>query len=207
MASASSKTAPKLSEYKHYKDWVRITKIWVNLSNLDNTKKGPAIVMSLEGKALESVFELSDDEISAADGPSKIIAKLDTIYKRDELTQKFDDLEAYENYKRSSDTNIQDFIAEFDRRYAAIKKQGVTISDDLLGFKLLKAANLSSQNEQLIKATSTEIKYDTIKTKIKSTFSGDNVKPDQNPCGRNMGLCCPRHRCHQQCIMWQKVAR
>ena len=48
------------------------------------------------------------------------------------------------------------------------------MTDDLLGFKLLKAANLNSQHEQLIKATITAINYENIKKKIKSIFSFEN---------------------------------
>ena len=178
MASASSKVPPKLSDQKCYADWVRLISLWSKLTDLDNTKRGPAIVMSLSGKALETVLELTDLEISADDGPTRIISRLDNIFKKDDLTSKFSDFESFESYKRSNETSIQEFLAEFDRKHSTLKKHGVTISDDLLGFKLMKAANLSSRDEQLIKATVTEIKYENIKSKIKSTFSGDNVKPE-----------------------------
>ena len=62
---------------------------------------------------------------------------------------------------------MQQFIADFDQTCNKLKRHGITICNDLLGFKLLKAANLSSHHEQLIKATITEVSYDNIKKKEK----------------------------------------
>ena len=42
---------------------------------------------------------------------------------------------------------------EFDQAYSTLKRHGITICNDFLGFKLLKAANLPHHYEQLIKAT------------------------------------------------------
>ena len=92
------------------------------------------------------------------------------------MNEKFEDLEKFENYKRSSETSMQQFLADFDQTYNRLKRQGTTICNDLLGFKLLKAANLSSQHEQLIKATITEVSYECIIQKIKSIFSNSTEK-------------------------------
>ena len=121
MASASSKVPPKLSDQKCYADWVRLISLWSKLTDLDNTKRGPAIVMSLSGKALETVLELTDLEISADDGPTRIISRLDNIFKKDDLTSKFSDFESFESYKRSNETSIQEFLAEFDRKHSTLK--------------------------------------------------------------------------------------
>ena len=98
------------------------------------------------------------------------------MYKKDELNEKFEDLEKFENYKRSSETPMQQFLADFDQAYNKLKRLGITICNDLLGFKLLKAANLSSHHEQLIKATINEVSYECIINKIKSIFSNDSDK-------------------------------
>ena len=72
---------------------------------------------------------------------------------------------------------IQQSVAEFVQAYNKLKKVGITICSDLLGFKLLKAANLSHHDEQLIKATITEVSYNNIIKKIKSIFSNEKDKP------------------------------
>ena len=71
---------------------------------------------------------------------------------------------------------MQQFLADFDQTYDRLKRHGITICNDLLGFKLLKAANLSSQHEQLIKATITEVSYECIIQKLKSIFSYSTKK-------------------------------
>ena len=45
------------------------------------------------------------------------------------------------------------------------------MSDDLLGYKFLKSANLQ---EQLIKATVTQLKYEDMKAKLKRIFSNES---------------------------------
>ena len=68
-------------------------------------------------------------------------------------------------------------MIKFDQRYYKLKRHQTTISEDLLGFKVLKAANLSSHHEQLIKATITHVDCETIKAKIKSIFSNEVQTP------------------------------
>ena len=167
MASATNKVPPQISNFKNYSDWVRMVNIWTKFTDLHKTKQGPALVMSLSGKALEAILELEDSVISSENGVKQILNKLDTIYKKDELHEKFVDLENFESYKRTPEMSIHDFLIEFDQRYNKLRRHQTTMTDDLLGFKLLKAANLNSQHEQLIKATITAINYENIKTKIK----------------------------------------
>ena len=80
--------------------------------------------------------------------------------------QKYDALESFETYKRNSSTSIHDFLTEFEKRYRKIKKHGTIWSDDLLAYRLLKSANLTIPDEQLVKATIGELKYDIVKTKL-----------------------------------------
>ena len=71
-------------------------------------------------------------------------------------TQKYNALEAFETYK--SQPNLRDFLTEFEKRYHKTKSYETTISDKVLAHRLLKAANLLTCDEQLVKATITELK-------------------------------------------------
>ena len=157
MTAASNKFPAQLSNFKSYNDLVRLVNIWTNFIDLEPEREGPALVVSLSGKALEAILELDDKDISSQDGVKLIVEKLNILYKKDELHEKFQDLENFESYRRASDTDIQQFLIEFDQRYHKLKRHQTTISEDRLGFKLLKAANLSSHHEQLLKATITHI--------------------------------------------------
>ena len=44
------------------------------------------------------------------------------------------------------------------------------MSDDILAYRLLKSANLSEQHEQLAKTTISDLKFDTMKDKLKKIF-------------------------------------
>ena len=48
---------------------------------------------------------------------------------------------------------------EFDKRLFKTKTYGTTMSDDILAYQLLKSANLSTDHEELIKATIPDLQY------------------------------------------------
>lgn len=81
------------------------------------------------------------------DGVKLIVENLNILYKNDDLHEKFEDLENFEPYKWASDTNIPQFLIEFDQRYHKLKQHQTTISEDLFGFKLMKATKLLSHHE------------------------------------------------------------
>ena len=45
---------------------------------------------------------------------STIINKLNSLYKKDELNEKYEDLEPFDSYKRSPEMQTQQFVVEFD---------------------------------------------------------------------------------------------
>ena len=116
--------------------------------------------------------------ISGKDGVSKIIERLNKIYKKDELSQKYNALEAFETYKRKGNTSICDFLTEFEKRLHKTRTYGTTMSDDLLAYCLLKAANLTTQDEQLVKATITELNYEIVKSKKVFSDESQLTPPD-----------------------------
>ena len=175
--SSINKSPPILKNCKSYNDWLKLLDIWCTFTSLEPEKQGPAIVLSLEEEAQEAVLELSTSVITQKDGVKKIITKLDSIYKKDELTQKYNDLESFENYKRVSNTTMREFLTEFEKRHSKVKSYGTGMTDDLLAFRLLKSANLTSRDEQLVKATISELKYDLVKSKLVKVFSDDLDTP------------------------------
>lgn len=73
MITAKNKIVPNLSKAKSYSDWIRFVRLWEKLTNQDPTRQGPALVMTLEGKALDTILELDNSDIS-----DKEIIKLST---------------------------------------------------------------------------------------------------------------------------------
>ena len=169
MATGSNKISPALSKYKTYDDWIKALSIWVKFTDLEK-KQGPAVFLSLEGEAQEAVLELDEALITTDDGVKHITKRLDGLFKKDEQLKKYEALEAFESYKRSSSTSMQEFLNEFTRRYNKTKSHGTTMSEDILAYRLLKSANLSEQHEQLAKATANDLKFDVMKDQLKKIF-------------------------------------
>ena len=103
--SNMNKSPPLLSKTKSYDDWLKLVEVWRQFTTLEPEKQGPAVVLTLEGEAQDAVLELDTSEITQTDGIDKIITRLNKIYKKDEPTQKYNALEAFETYK----TQINNF--------------------------------------------------------------------------------------------------
>ena len=71
--AANIKAPPSLSKSSSYISWLKEIEIWQTFTDLEATKQGPAIFLSLEGRARDAVLELEVKQISAADGVDKII--------------------------------------------------------------------------------------------------------------------------------------
>ena len=104
--TASNKVPPQRSNFESYNDWVRLVNILTKFTDREPERQRPALVMSLPGKAREAILELEDKDISSKDGVKLIVEKLNILSKKDELHEKFQDLENFEFYRRASDTNI-----------------------------------------------------------------------------------------------------
>ena len=68
---------------------------------------------------------------------------------------------------------MREFLTEFAKRHSKVKSYGTGMTEDLLAFRLLISANLTSRDEQLVKATISELKYDLVKSKLVKVFSDD----------------------------------
>ena len=177
MATASyNKAPPLLSSCKTYADWKKLINIWTELTSLEKKKQGPALVLTLDGKAQEAALELSSTQISAETGVATILERLDKIYEKDKLTEKYNAIEKFETYRRPNETSIREFLIEFDKRLHKIKSY-LTYPDDLLAYRLLKAANLDSTHEKLIKATISDLKFDEVRLKLLKVFSDESNAP------------------------------
>ena len=65
---------------------------------------------------------------------------------------------------------IQAFLNEFDKHLFKTKTYGISMSDNILVYQLLKSANLSTHHEELIKATIPDLQYNIMKDQLKKTF-------------------------------------
>ena len=175
MASENIKAPPKLSKSSTYESWQKELQIWQAFTTLDKKKQGPAIFLTLSGKAKEAILELEVAEISAEDGVEKIIKKLDSLYQEDKVQTAYEAYDKFEKFQRPSEMAISDFIIEFERLQCRTKHYGMTMSSPILAYRLLKSANVTEHHEQLVRATVNELTYEEMKDKLKKIFGH---KPD-----------------------------
>ena len=110
-------------------------------------------MLSLEDKVLDAVLEMDESDIIKENGVDFIIEYLNRLFKKDSTVIKYQTLEAFMTFKRPSNMSIQAYLNEFDKRLFKTKSYGTVMSDDILAYRLLKSANLSSFHEELVKAT------------------------------------------------------
>ena len=114
---SSYKVPPELNDEKSFKDWKKEIEIWQLATEVNKEKQAAMIFLSLKGKSREAVLELDKDIIGAADGSgvTKVIEKLDSLWKEDENLEAFSAYEKFEQFCRPKDMNIKDYIIQFER--------------------------------------------------------------------------------------------
>ena len=69
-------------------------------------------------------------------------------------------------FKYSSDSTTENFLITFQLKVNQVKATGTQLSDGMLGYALLKAANLSENKYDLVKATCEKLTYNNVKTQL-----------------------------------------
>ena len=161
--ASRDKTPPLLSETENYTYWKKAVAICSNFTSLPDTKQDAALFLTLEGSACDTALELSRDAISSATSLTQVLSHLDDLYLKDETLQKYDAFKAFDSFRRPS-------LNFFMHLFCSQISYGTTISDDLLAFKLLKAANLSPDHKKLAKATC-DVKNSSMKDQLHKIFA------------------------------------
>ena len=164
------KAPPSLAKSSSYEAWLKAIKIWQAFTSIPLKKQGPAIFLTLEGKAQEAILELDIDKINVDNGVDNIIAKLDTLYLRDKVQTAYECYDKFEKFQRSPDMSMSEFIIQFERLLTKTKSYGTSMSSDILAYRLLKSANISESHEQLARATVKELTYEEMKDQLKKIF-------------------------------------
>lgn len=120
MASGGSyKTLSTFLENKPYSRWVDEIKVWQTVTELEKKKQGPAIGLNLpeiEGTIRNKVFAFSfSTPNSVNNGVVTLIAFIDAIYKKDELSAAYEAYTDFDRYKRVSWVSMENYVMEFKK--------------------------------------------------------------------------------------------
>ena len=106
--AANYKASPLLKDDSNCELWKKEIKLWKTFTDLDAEKQGPAICLSLTGKAREAALELLVEDLSSETGVVQLLAQLDELYLNDKVQLAYTAYDSFENFKRPPDMSIKD---------------------------------------------------------------------------------------------------
>lgn len=163
-------TIPKLKD-KSFDKYEKEVKRWAKITDTPPEKQATLLALSLpeedDGLSAVSIRDLVMDELDenaakyenkevekdtqVAQGLLDILEFMKSKLAKDDLEDCIEKFYAFDTYVRAPDQNIADYIKQYDERYRQMKKKGTTLPSEVLAFKLLRSANLSDNDQSLVK--------------------------------------------------------
>ena len=182
--SSKYKAAPPFfdSEAGSYERWKEDLAIWHMLSDLSNPKQAQFLYLSLKGKAKDAVGDVKADQLEGNEEGIKLITdKLDNVFLKDINTRAFYAFQEFYEYKRASGDTFESFIVKFEQLHTKVSEFKMVLPDGVRAFFILRAANITSDNDKLVRTTASELSYGQVKDKLKKVF-GNFSGSDDDDC-------------------------
>ena len=96
--ASNFKARPSLEKSASYDAWLKEISIWQTFIDIDVRKQGPAIFLTFEGKARQTVLELNVKAINCDSGVENIIKCLDKLNLKGKTQTAFETYEKFEKY-------------------------------------------------------------------------------------------------------------
>ena len=158
-----------------YPKWKRKFVVWRSITDVSKAKHGGLLVLRLDDETQDSILELMTcDDLKKDDGVEEILGHLDNMFQKDESITAFELYEELELYRRPDHLSVREYCSEFQKRLSKVKSSGTQLSEHVLAHRLLKSANLSKSEEQLIRATVDEMTYEKMAKQLKKVFNQMN---------------------------------
>ena len=155
-----------------YEDWKTDLTIWENSTEIEKKRQGSIVFLSLKGKATETVrASVLPEDLSKEDGVKAITKALDKLFLKEASQDQFETFDSFINFRRPNSMSIKDFIIEWDLKYKKITNHKMNLPEGVQAYALLKCANLSSNQEQLCRATCFNLNYKEMKRQIERISS------------------------------------
>ena len=94
--------------------------------------------------------------------------------------------ETFENYQRLPGMSLEDFLTEFGRLVTKLKDFNLLLPEPVLTFRALKSANITKDNEKLVKATVSELMLFSMSEQLQKIMHGhssSDSSPNTSPVG------------------------
>ena len=159
-------------------------KLWEMATNIVKAKQAPTVFLTLEDKAREAILEMDLDTLNTENGMKLLYEKLDELYKGDENQEAFHAFESFETYKRPKEMSVGDYLIEFDRLVAELKANAIVLPEPVLAYRVLKSADVNSEEEKIIRATVKELKLKDMSEqlrKVMKSYTEEGSKDNKVP--------------------------
>ena len=180
--SKNFKAPPPMREGLPYDDWKKEVKIWKSFTDLEKSKQGGALYLSLEGRTRDAVLaEVDPDQIKTDTGIDIIIKALDKLFLKDKTESGFEAFDSFIKFRRPHSMSIEDYVTEFNIKYSKLKCFQMVLPDGVLAYALLTCANLSPEQEQLARATCQKLTYKDMKQQIERIHASPKREKEVEP--------------------------
>ena len=183
---SSYKNPPQFeSTTKPYERYVEELKAWCMVTDFEKEKQGIAIALSLPENdpsgVKDNVFnEVTLDKLNKTDGVETLMTYLDSLFKKDELTEVYERYTSFDRYQRDPKQKMEEFVLEFEKLYNRIKQRDTGLPQAVLAFKLLDASKLPHRDRQLVLTgvdySQKDNLFDQMKASLKK-FHGEEAIP------------------------------
>ena len=108
------------------------------------------LIGSLQGSAWKLVEGFDLTKVEDDQSFEKVISTLDTAFQYDARVRMPQDFDAYFNLSRRPGTSLLSFVTEHDEKLRKITEHGIKLPDQVQGWLLLRRANLTKEQNQLV---------------------------------------------------------
>ncbi len=156
MASDTKINMPTLTKSKPYERFKAELSLWKSITTVPVNKLGPMIALSLpddhESRIKDKVFDkMGIEQLGCNTGYDDLITFMDSVLLKDSLSDAFERYNDFEKFSRTSESVVE-FIEEFDSKYNKLSRFNIKLPPEILAFKLLIHANITKEEEMLVKS-------------------------------------------------------
>ena len=183
---------PDLAKCKTYERYKQELLAWRKVTDVAKDKQAIAIALSLphdpdQAGIRDQVFEELDmADLSKDTGLETLMTFLDGKLGVDDLADSLAKFEDFEDYCRGSGESILDYIAKFDQKYKRLVKLKMELPSAIVAFKLLRRANITSEERLLVLTGMDYSQKDTLYEQAQMSLK--KFKGEQPSCGGSVVL-------------------
>ena len=182
-----SERIPVLNDATDYGLWKKQVNIWVLGTQAQAGQQAARLIGFMSGKAHEAAIQIPPEGLGTV---AQLTTELDKLFLKDDTQSLFQAIEEFEQYNRSKEDSIDEYIRGFEQRYKrlkALRKDKEAYEDGIKAFKLLHQASLTSEQKRLIRATTETLTYDGMVKALKRTFGDGSgiISSSSNDQGKN----------------------